>query len=131
MAVFINPGSGPVAQHGVGWTNTLAKAREYAKEWHEHMKSDGIVDVEMTEGKKSDDGRWVFYFTHKVTGVKVKLEHHGIDDLKAYEKERVWSPRFYWNGSSSGSPEITDWLKDGFAVEQRIVALAKKDGGLS
>jgi hypothetical protein len=42
------------------------------------------------------------------------LEHHGIDDLQAYEKQHIFTPRVYWDGSSCANPKIEDFAAEGF-----------------
>ena len=51
-----------------------------------------------------------------MTGVKVELETHGIDNFQAYEKERVFAPRIYWNGSSCSNPELENFAAPGFTA---------------
>jgi hypothetical protein len=118
VTVIINPGSGPVPRSGQGWTNTVEQARRNAEEWLDRMRADGIQDVELLDSITIRDGRWVFYFRHAVTGVEVELETHGLTDdgYHAYERERIFGPRTYWNGSSTSAPEIEQWAAPGFEV---------------
>jgi hypothetical protein len=78
------------------------------------MRADGLVDVEIRDEAKTRDGRWVFTFVHRVTGVSVELETHGVDNMKAYKAEHIFPPRIYWNGSSSANPKLDDWSAPGF-----------------
>jgi hypothetical protein len=114
MVMLINPGShiGPASE---GWTNTYAKALEYAKTWFlDTMRKVGFQDIELIETHEADEGRWKFIFKHRITGVEVELWTHGIDDLKAYEKAHIFTPRVYWNGSSSSNPDLEEFKADGF-----------------
>ncbi len=125
MTMITNPGSGPVATSGDGWTNDYAGAEANARRWHERMQADGIRDVELTlPGVPAPgfDGRWIFDFTHTVSGVVVQLEVHGLDDdeYRAYERKRVFGPRTYWNGSSSDSPEIEQFAAPGFEAVKTV-----------
>lgn len=115
MTILINPGSGPVADSGNGWTNTYETARELAVGWLKRMHHDeGMRDVELLEGHGTRDGRWVFTFRHSVTNVEIELETHGVDHIDAYQAERVFAPRVYWNGSSSANPELEHFAARGF-----------------
>jgi hypothetical protein len=111
--VFINPGS-RIGDNAIGWTNTHAHAGIHAAEWSQRMFAEGFTDIEVTDTGREENGRWVFKFRHTVTGKVVTLEQHGIDDLEAYEKQHIFSPRVYWNGSSSSSPSIEDFAAEGF-----------------
>lgn len=113
--LLINPGSHlPENKTGQGWTNTHAKALERALGWLKNLKAEGMTDIIMWDTKEETDGRWKFIFHHKITKVDVELETHGIDDLDAYQKEHIFAPRVYWNGSSTGEPELEQWAKEGF-----------------
>lgn len=114
MTVIINAGSGGIATRGEGWTNTFAKARETAEEWLSRMHAAGMRDVQLFSGAEYDNGRWTFTFRHGVTGVKVTLKCDGIDNLDSYQKEHIFTPKIYWNGSSIGEPELDDFAADGF-----------------
>ena len=128
MTILINPGSGPVTEQGEGWTNTYEGAIAEAERWHQRMVDDGFGhDVELLS---QDDpiergGRWVFHFRHRVTGVVVELETHGIDDMDAYMRRHIFGARVYWNGSSCSSPELDDWAAPGF------VQTFRAEGGAS
>lgn len=113
MVVFINPGS-RINNAPVGWTNTYETALEAANDWLARMRADGFTDITMTGDETEQDGRWRFIFTHQVTNVSVELETHGIDNLKAYERQTIFSPRLYWNGSSSANPKLADFAAEGF-----------------
>lgn len=126
MTLIINPGSGPVADAGTGWTNTQDGAFAEARRWHDRMKADGFGhDVELLDldphrqGHSNQEGRWLFEFRHKVTGVVVELETHGVDNIEAYMKERVFAPRVYWNGSSCSSPALEQFAAAGFTQTYR------------
>src|SRR5450755_3978498 len=121
MPLLINPGS-HIGEPGTGWTNTREKARAEAEGWLTQMRADGFADVELLDGDEEREGRWVFTFRHAVTGTCVHLETHGIDNVKAYEKERVFSPRIYWNGSSCSNPELEHFAADGFTAMRTFVA---------
>ena len=118
MTIIINPGSGAIPAAGNGWTNTYEQAEKHAREWRDRMTADGIRDVtlELPGADPDGDGRWRFSFRHDVTGMTVYLDTHGIDDWRAYEKQRIFSARVYWNGDSSGEPQVEDWAADGFEV---------------
>lgn len=120
--MIINPGSGPI-RDGNGWTNTEHRAQQYADEWLRRIVADGIVGVTLDPERAWDreNGRWKFRFRHAITGVVVELEHHGIDNLDAYSRANIFTPRVYWNGSSSSDPSAEDWLAPGFCVEHRLV----------
>lgn len=111
---IINPGS-EIGTETKGWTNTHETAKLHAYEWfYKPMLKEGFTDIEVTDTGEEIEGRWKFIFKHKVTGVEVELETHGIDDLKAYEEQYIFTPRVYWNGSSTGQPELDDFKVEGF-----------------
>lgn len=114
--ILINPGSGDIPDKGVGWTNTLEQSAIHCKNWFvKPMRKEGLVDIRVKlESKDSVDGRWTYTFTHKITGISLELDIHGIDNLEAYQKENIFSPRVYWNGSSDATPILEDFSKDGF-----------------
>lgn len=113
--LLINPGS-HIQPARDGWTNTFAKAQAEAQRWLKSMhEDDGLTDVELLPAEDApEEGRWAFYFRHKVTGVKVRLDTHGIDNMDAYVKRAVFTPRVYWNGSSCSSPCLDDFAAPGF-----------------
>jgi hypothetical protein len=114
MNFIINPGS-EIATEAKGWTNTHAQAKKNAYSWfYKPMLEEGFTDIEVTDTKEERDGRWLFIFKHTVTGKEVELEIHGIDDLKAYETQNIFTPRVYWNGGSSSNPELDQFAADGF-----------------
>ncbi|QQG96238.1 hypothetical protein HBE99_04685 [Mycobacteroides chelonae] len=117
MVVFINPGT-RVNDAAVGWTNTYEKALANANDWLGRMRADGITDVAMTGDEAERDGRWMFTFTHQVTGVSVDLEIDGIDNMDAYKRKSLIAPRIYWNGSSTAEPSLDDFTADGFEPVQ-------------
>jgi len=122
MTVFINPGS-HVSETGEGWTNTFEGAKAEAEKWLARMHNDGLHEVELVTWDDTEDaGRWKFWFKHSVTGTRVPLETHGINDMQAYMKGRVCGPRVYWNGSSCSEPKIEDFAADGFRVLQTFEA---------
>lgn len=125
MTLIINPGSN-VGDSRDGWTNTEAGARKEAESWLTGMHFEGMTDVELLPGCRESDGRWVFSFRHSVTGKTVELETHGIDDIDAYCKRYVFSPKVYWGGSSLGQPEIEHFAATGFAVRKTFVPVALK-----
>lgn len=114
--VIINAGSRIApAQQSEGWTNTREKAAQYAREWFwDQMVRDGFTDIEFVDTGRETEGRWMFEIRHKVTGVVVEIEQHGIDNLDAYRKQYVFEPRVYWNGSSSATPRLEDFAADGY-----------------
>lgn len=126
MAFIINPGSGHVASEGEGWQNTEAGAIINAHRWYDRIKEDGIEDIILLPACEYDnEGRWTFWFEHRLTCVKVELSTHGIiaEQLSAYRAEHIFYPRIYWDGSSSSNPEPENWLKDGYRVAHRIEAI--------
>ena len=121
--IIINPGSGTVPAVGDGWTNTAEAARAEAGRWLARIHEDGMTDVELLPDVITlpVTGRWVFTFRHAVTGVSVELETHGVDDLEAWRRQRVFDPRVYWAGSSAGSPCLDDFAAPGFVKTYRQV----------
>lgn len=127
MSLLINPGS-HIGEPGEGWTNTYPTALATAQEWLSHMAAEGLSDVELLPSEDTPrEGRWTFWFHHKVTDVAVALETHGIDDVDAYEKRHIFTPRVYWNGSSTGSPELENFRAEGFEPVQTY----RRTGGAS
>jgi hypothetical protein len=115
--ILVNPGSGPIAD-GDGWTNTVEGARVEAERWLAIITDgQGIRDVALEDdAEELDDGRWRFWYRHTVTGVRVDLITHGIDNLAAYRRAQVFDPRVYWKGSSTSEPQLEDWAADGFEM---------------
>lgn len=111
--LLINPGS-HIGEPGEGWTNTCETARAEAERWLAEMHESGMADVELLDGSTEREGRWTFTFRHKVTGTVVELETHGIDDVQAYERQHVFCPRIYWNGSSTANPKLEHFKAEGF-----------------
>lgn len=133
MSILINPGSGAVKASGDGWVNDYAGAEANARRWHARMVADGIRDVELTlpgTPTPGGDGRWIFDFTHTVSGATVQLEVHGLDDdeYRAYERERIFGPRTYWNGSSSDNPEVEQFTRPGFEVVKTLRPVTEERG---
>ena len=126
MTLLINPGSGPVAQ-GPGYTNTYETARAEAERWLARIHADGMTDVTLADEHGLRDGRWQFTFRHRVTGVAVHLETHGIDDLDAYGQAHIFPPRVYWHGSSTGTPCLEDWAAPGFTPVRTYVAATAEE----
>ena len=117
MSILINPGSEPVSDQGDGWTNTYEGAVVEAERWHRRMVDDGFgqdVDLLVQDDPIVCDGRWVFLYRHRVTGAVVELHTHGIDNMDAYTKRHIFGARVYWNGSSTGNPELSDWAAPRF-----------------
>jgi hypothetical protein len=114
VTLIVNAGS-RVASSGGGWTNTYQAARAEAERWLERMHAEGMTDVVLLDDAEEAGGCWRFTYRHTVTGVSVRLETPGIDDLAAYQKEHIFPPRIYWNGSSSGNPQLDDFAAPGFA----------------
>jgi hypothetical protein len=107
MTLIINPGSRIADQPD----NTYARALAYARRWHEQMRGEGFGhDVELIEPDPTagSDGRWMFAFRHRVTGVVVYLEAHGLDP------DKHPFARVYWRGSSSAQPALEDWSASGY-----------------
>lgn len=126
MSVIVNPGSGPVPESGEGWANTYEGAYGWAIYWLGLIHEQAATDVELLNpGTPNGDGRWKFGFRHPVTGVVVELDTHGIpfEQIAAYEKERLFAPRIYWNGSSCSDPELEDWAAPGFKALRTFVAV--------
>jgi hypothetical protein len=117
----INPGSHlGDAQNAIGWTNTYDTAHATAEEWLARMRSEGLADIELYAADVTErEGRWTFTFRHTVTGVKVELETHGIDDPDAYKRQFIFDPRVYWNGSSSANPSLEDFATPGYVMTFR------------
>lgn len=121
MRMIINPGSTIPVQSGKGWTNTEQGAHREAEKWLANMRSEGITDVELLPGcEPSGEGRWCFTFRHQISGVEVNLVTHGIDDIEAYGKERIFYPRVYWNDSSCAEPEVENFAAEGFEVVKTL-----------
>lgn len=129
--LIINPGSGGIEPGCDGWTNTAEGAHKEAARWLANMHGAGMRDVELLPQWRYRDGRWVFRFRHAVTRVVVELETHGIDDLDAYRRDHFY-PRVYWNGSSTGDPELEDFAAEGFEpvrTWRHVVRPTCSDGG--
>lgn len=125
MNLIINPGSGEVGDSGEGWTNTHKQARLNAYTmFYRPMLEQGFTDIEVIDTKEEVEGRWKFIFKHKITGKEVELETHGIDNMEAYCKEHIFGSRIYWNGSSSGNPELSDFAAEGY---EPILTYVEKD----
>lgn len=122
MTAFINPGS-RIGGQPDGWTNTVEQAVLNARAWLDRMRKEGFTDIEIGEPGPEDQGRWPFVFRHTVTGVEVTLETHGISDPTAYEKQHIFAPRVYWNGSSSAEPDLDDFAAPGFAKTMTFAAV--------
>ena len=84
--------------------------------WLARMHADGMTDVELLDGSTGREGRWVFTFRHAVTGTTVELETHGIDSTEAYERQYIFTPKVYWNGSSTSEPELEHFAAPGFVA---------------
>jgi hypothetical protein len=119
--MIVNPGSEISAMSGEGWTNTVEKARAEARRWLEQMHKSGISEVMLLPGEELHENRWLFRFVHTVTGTQVTLETHGIDDVRAYEREHIFTPSVYWRGSSCSSPRIEDFAAPGFRIHQTFI----------
>jgi hypothetical protein len=124
--LIVNPGSGEIAAAGDHWTNTEATARAEAGKWLANMHAEGMTDVELLDGCRERAGRWLFTFRHKVTGVTVELETHGIDNLEAYGRDH-FSPRVWWNGSSTAEPKLEDFAAPGFTPLRTFVPVATEE----
>ena len=115
MNLIINPGSGDVGTQGEGWTNTRDQSKINAYEqFYKPMIEEGFTDITVKDTKQYREGRWVYEFTHDVTGKTIELEMHGIDNMEAYMKEHIFGTRIYWNGSSSSNPELEQFAEEGF-----------------
>ena len=114
--LIINPGSEiSEGNKDKKWTNTHKQARVNAYGgFYKPMEKEGFIDIEVEDTKKENDGRWLFIFKHKITGVSVELQIDGIDDLDEYKKENIFTPRTYWNGSNCSDPDIKDFAKEGY-----------------
>jgi len=112
--LLINPGSHIGENTSEKWANTHEQALQNALGWLKNIQNDGYKNIRMYDTKEEIEGRWKFIFKHLVTGVEVELETHGITDIDEYKKEHVFTPRVYWNGSSTGEPELDQWLTDGY-----------------
>lgn len=122
MIAIINPGA-RIGGDPQGWTNTVEQAIRNAQDWLGRMLKEGFTDIEVDEPGAEDQGRWPFVFRHTVTGVEVILDTHGMDDVKAYEKQHIFAPRVYWNGSSSAEPQLDDFWMPGFVKTMTFVAV--------
>jgi len=105
MNVIINPGS----ENKGG---SLEQAIINAKNWLKIIHDEGFLEVKMKHVKKYEGGNFMFHFKHSVTKKTAKLEIHGFTDEEC--KKFMFHPRVYWNGSSTGNPQIEDWLTDDF-----------------
>jgi hypothetical protein len=90
----------------------LEQATKNAKEWLDSIHESGISEVSMSFEGQLEDGDYVFRFKHWVTGKENTLEIHGFTREEC--SKFIFSPRVYWNGSSTANPEIKDWIADGF-----------------
>lgn len=126
MNLIINPGSGGIADKGEGWTNTHAQSKKNAYEWfYKPMIEEGFTDISVKDTGLVAEGRWCYDFTHNITGKTIRLEIHGIDDMKAYEADgHIFGARVYWNGSSSSIVELEQFAADGFVP---VKTFRKKD----
>lgn len=115
MSIIINAGS----ENKGG---TFEQALINANCWFKNIKEE-YPEVEMSTNKSKADGMFDFIFTHGVTKKQVVLSIHGFTDKQC--DEFTFSPRVYWNGSSTAEPKIEDWLADGF--NYRIVYEKIKD----
>jgi hypothetical protein len=122
--LLINPGSRIGEESaGAGWTNTFKGAQAEALRWLQNAHDDGLTDVEIVRfGSRPEEGRWSFFFRHKVTGVEAELQTHGIDNMDAYLRQYIFTPRVYWKGSSCSSPELDDFKAPGFRKLQTYTA---------
>ena len=114
-ALIINPGS-HIGEPGEGWTNTCETARAEAGRWLARMHAEGMTDVVLLDGSEEREGRWLFTVRHAITRATATLETHGIDDVGAYEKQHLFAPRVYWNGSSCSNPELENFAAPGFVA---------------
>lgn len=114
MTIAIINAGATIGESDEGWTNTYETALVSANAWLEQMTTQGFRDIVMTPDPVEREGRWRFTFRHTVTGVSVELETHGIDNLDAYRKKRIFDPKIYWRGSSCANPSIKDFAADGF-----------------
>lgn len=112
--LIINPGSHIGQNASDAWSNTHEQALKNALGWLKNIQNEGIKNITMYDTKEEINGRWKFLFKHRVTGVIVELETHGIENMEEYLKEYIFHPRVYWNGSSTGEPELDQWLTDGY-----------------
>lgn len=107
-------------EKGTGWTNSYARAEANAQRWLENMRTNGFRDVELLLPGKLCPGdgpgldTWVFEVRHTVTRVAVELQVHGVDNESAYRRDMLSWPRVYWDGSSTGDPELADFEATGF-----------------
>lgn len=106
MGMIINAGS----ENKGG---TLKQATLNAEKWLSNIHSEGFKEVEMKFVEKLKDGDWLFHFTHPTTKKVATLMTHGFSDEEC--KRFIFSPRVYWNGSSTADPTIEDWLEDGYS----------------
>ena len=114
MSITANPGSGAVPPYGTGWTNTYATAKTQAEKWLAQMRAEAMNDVELLDTVDEENCRWRFTFRHRVTGTCVHLDIDVVDDIEAYKRENLFSPRIYWNGDSSANPKLEDFAAEGF-----------------
>lgn len=91
---------------------TFEQAKINAEEWLLFNHEEGFLEVEMQFVKQCKDGNFQFDFKHTVTQKVVSLVIHGFTEEEC--KKLMFDPRVYWDGSSSATPKIEDWLVDGF-----------------
>lgn len=91
---------------------TFEQAEKYAKELLDYIHNEGFLEVEMKFIEQLKNGNYLFHFIHSITKKIATYETHGF--TKEEWKKFTFPPREYWNDSSTGSPEIKDWLADGF-----------------
>lgn len=106
MTLIINPGS----ENKGG---TLEEATKIAESFLKGCKEEGIEDVEFKHVEDNTTENFVFVFTHAVTGVEVELKTHGFSPEQ--RDKFIFSPRVYWNGSSTANPQISDFLREGYS----------------
>lgn len=132
VELIVNPGARlgntDAAQ---GWTNTWEQALAVARDWLAKMVRDGFgADIELvtTEPTEPEDGRWRFTYRHKVTGTTATLDTHGINDLDAYERQHLFAPKVYWNGSSCSDPELANFAAPGYVQTYRLTTPEERRG---
>jgi hypothetical protein len=105
--ILINPGS----ENNGG---TIDESLVIANEFLEIIHNEGLLEVELLpDAKVFPHGRWEYTFRHSVTGKTATLDTHGftVDEMSAF----TFSPRTYWNGSSTSCPVISDFITDEFS----------------
>jgi len=82
---------------------TVHQAHLNAGKWLQNIHNEGFLEVNMVHDKEYKGENFLFNFIHSVTGKIAKLEIHGFTEEEC--KKFMFSPRVYWNGSSTDRPK--------------------------